>query len=181
MELPERKIGRARQERLLMAAHRHVRRSAALPPRPIFAVVTRGGLGGLGPFAHLAPLPLMIVALGFGLVHGATAALLGDGASVDLAASRQSAWATPGSIAAPAWLAVDAASGAPARRTRSADPQPFADLGALAPAAFLAMAIILWLVVATISFGSLDEALNPIRARAYILLDNDRSRTGARR
>ena len=41
----------------------------------IFAVVIRGGLGGLF-FAHLAPLPLMIIGLGFGLRHCVTAALL---------------------------------------------------------------------------------------------------------
>ncbi len=135
----------------------------------IFAVVARGGLGGL-LFAHVAPLPLMIVAFGFGLVHGATAALL---ATVIL-----SIWPHPVVgmgyallVAAPAWMAVYAASGAP-RGGRDLLTRNLPAWSALAPAAFLAMAIILWLVVATISFGSLDEALNPIRARAYILLDN---------
>ena len=41
----------------------------------IFAVVTRGGAGGL-MLAHLAPLPIMIIALGYGVRHGASAALL---------------------------------------------------------------------------------------------------------
>jgi uncharacterized protein YybS (DUF2232 family) len=134
----------------------------------IFAVVARGGLGGL-LFAHLAPLPLTIIAFGFGLLHGATAAIL---ATIIL-----SIWPHPVIgmgyallIAAPAWLAVYAASGAP-RGGRDLLTRNLPGWAALAPAGFIAMAVILWLLVATISFGSLDEALNPIRARAFILLD----------
>lgn len=135
----------------------------------IFAVVARGGFGGL-LFAHVAPLPLMIVAFAFGLVHGATAAIL---ATVIL-----SIWPHPVIgmgygllVAGPAWLAVYAASGAP-RGGRDVLTRNVPGWAALAPAAFLATAIILWIIVATLSFGSVDEALNPIRARAYILLDN---------
>jgi uncharacterized protein YybS (DUF2232 family) len=134
----------------------------------IFAVVARGGLGGL-LFAHLAPLPIMIVAFAFGLIHGATAAIL---ATVIL-----SFWPHPVIgmayallVAAPAWSAVYAASGAP-RSGRDRLTSNLPGWAALAPATFLATAIILWLVVATLVFGSVDEALNPIRARAFILLD----------
>lgn len=141
---------------------------AGLAAATIFAVVSRGGLGGL-VFAHLAPLPLTIVAFGFGLVHGATAAIL---ATIIL-----SVWPHPVIgmgyallVAAPAWLAVYAASGAP-RGGRDVLTRNLPGWAALAPAAFLSLAIILWIVVASISFGSLDEALNPIRARAFILLD----------
>ena len=42
----------------------------------VFAVLARGGgFGGL-LLGHLAPLPIMIVALGLGVVHGATSALV---------------------------------------------------------------------------------------------------------
>jgi uncharacterized protein YybS (DUF2232 family) len=134
----------------------------------IFAVVARGGFGGL-LIAHLAPLPIMIVAFAFGLIHGATSAIL---ASIIL-----TFWPHPVIgmgyallIAAPAWSAVYAALGAP-RGGRNRLTRNLPGWAALAPATFLAMAIILWLIVATLAFGSLDEALNPIRARAFILLD----------
>ncbi|MGD9544779.1 MAG: DUF2232 domain-containing protein [Methylocystis sp.] len=134
----------------------------------IFAVVARGGVGGL-LLAHLAPLPIMIVAFAFGLIHGGTAAIL---ATVIL-----SFWPHPVIgmaygllIAAPAWSAVYAALGAP-RGGRDRLTRNLPGWAALAPAIFLAAAIILWLIVATIVFGSLDDALNPIRARAFILLD----------
>jgi hypothetical protein len=77
----------------------------------IFAVVVRGGIGGI-LLAHVAPLPIMIVAFAFGLIHGATAAIL--------AAIILSFWPHPVVgmgyallIAAPAWSAVYAALGAP--------------------------------------------------------------------
>ncbi len=134
----------------------------------IFAVVVRGGLGGI-LLAHLAPLTIMIVGLAFGLIHGATSAIL---ASVIL-----SLWLNPVIgmayallIAAPAWTAVYAASGAP-RGGRDLLTSNLPGWAALAPAVFLATAIIFWLIVASVIFGSLDEALNPIRARAFILLD----------
>lgn len=134
----------------------------------IFAVVVRGGIGGI-LLAHVAPLPIMIVAFAFGLIHGATAAIL--------AAIILSFWPHPVVgigyallIAAPAWSAVYAALGAP-RGGRDRLTSHLPAWAALAPATFLAAAIILWLIVATVVFGSLDEALNPIRARAFILLD----------
>lgn len=134
----------------------------------IAAVVTRGGFGGL-LFAHLAPLPLVIVALGFGVSHGATAALI---ATVILSfyAHPVIGMAYALLVAGPAWLGAYVASGAP-RGRRDLVVANVSSWACLAPAALLAAAVILWLVVATISFGSLDEALNPIRARAFLLLD----------
>ncbi|MCC3243878.1 YybS family protein [Methylocystis sp. WRRC1] len=134
----------------------------------IFAVVARGGFGGL-LFAHLAPLPLMIVALGFGVRHGFSAAIV---ATVIL-----SIWLHPVIgmayallVAGPGWFAAYVASGAP-RGRRDLVTAHVSSWASLAPATVLATAILLWIIVATISFGSIDEALNPIRARAFILLD----------
>lgn len=134
----------------------------------IFAVVLRGGLGGL-LFAHLAPLPLAIVALGFGMRHGATSAIL---ATVIL-----SIWPHPVVgmsyallVAMPAWLAAYAASGAP-RGDRDLLTAQTSSWAALAPAAMLSVAVILWIIVAAVQFGSLDEALSTIRGRLYLLLD----------
>ena len=101
----------------------------------IFAVVARGGFGGL-LLAHLAPLPIMIVAFAFGLIHGATAAIL---ASIILIF-----WPHPVIgmgyallIAAPAWSAVYAALGAP-RGGRDRLTRNLPGWAALAPATFLA-------------------------------------------
>jgi hypothetical protein len=132
----------------------------------IAAVVARGGFG----FAHLAPLPLAIVALGFGVIHGATAAIAAtlllsvlSGAGLGMAYALL--------VAIPAWLAAYAASGAP-RDRRDLIGANYSSWACLAAAGALAFAVILWLVVATFSYGSLDEALNPIRARAFLMLDS---------
>lgn len=132
-------------------------------------VVIRGGLGGL-LFAHLAPLPLVIVTLGFGVAHGATAAIL---ATVILSfyPSPVHGMAYALLVAAPAWLGGYVASGAP-RGRRDMVTANVSSWASLAPGVILAAAVILWLIVATITFGSIDEALNPIRARAFLLLDS---------
>ena len=134
----------------------------------IGAVVVRGGLGGL-VFAHLAPLPLLIVALGFGVVHGATAALTAT-IILSLALHPVIGMGYALLIAAPAWLAAYVASGAP-RNGRDFITRHVTSSACLSAAGVLAGVVILWLIVATISFGSLEEALNPIRARAFIILD----------
>jgi hypothetical protein len=48
-------------------------RFSAASRRQIFTVVARGG--GRLLLAHLAPLPIMIIAFAFGLIHGATSAI----------------------------------------------------------------------------------------------------------
>lgn len=135
----------------------------------VFAVLARGGgFGGL-LLGHLAPLPIMIVALGLGVVHGATSALV--------ATTVLTVWPHPmigiayGLLfALPAWLAAYAACGAP-RGGRDLVASRLPGWATLAPAAALAAIVIGWMVAATLLFGSFDEALNPIRARAFIVLD----------
>ncbi len=134
----------------------------------IFAVVSRGGLGAL-MMALVAPLPIMIVAMGFGVVHGATTALL---ATVIL-----SFWPHPviGMIyamlvALPAWTAAYAASGAP-RSRRDVIQSNHAAWGVLAPAAIVATAVVAWIIVSTINFGSFDAALSEIQARVFLALE----------
>ncbi|MGJ0509465.1 MAG: DUF2232 domain-containing protein [Methylocystis sp.] len=134
----------------------------------IGAVVVRGGFGGL-IFAHLAPLPLLIVALGFGVVHGATAALAAT-IVLSFAVHPVIGMGYALLVAGPAWLAAYVASGAP-RQGRDFITRNVSSAACLAAAGALAAVVILWLVVATVSFGSLDEALNPIRARAFLILD----------
>jgi hypothetical protein len=134
----------------------------------VFAVVARGGLGGL-LIGHAAPLPIMIVALGFGLGHGATAAIL---ATVIL-----SVWPHPAVgmsyalvIAIPAWLAAYAASGAP-RNRRDLLTKNLPGWAALAPAAVLANVVVVWLIVATLMLGGLDEVLSGVRGRLFLVFD----------
>ena len=134
----------------------------------IFVVVSRGGVGGL-VFAHLAPLPIMIIALGYGVRHGASAALLAT-AILSVYPHPVVGMAYSLMVAGPAWLATYAASGAP-RGKRDLISANYPGWAAFAPAAFITLVVSLWLVVASVSFGSLDEALNPIRARAFIILD----------
>lgn len=134
----------------------------------IFAVVTRGGAGGL-MLAHLAPLPIMIIALGYGVRHGASAALLAT-AILSVYPHPVVGMVYAVMVAGPAWLACYAASGAP-RGRRDFITSNFPGWAALAPAVVIALTVSLWLIVATLSFGSLDDALNPIRARAFIVLD----------
>jgi uncharacterized protein YybS (DUF2232 family) len=76
-------------------------------------------------------------------------------------------------IAAPAWLGAYAGLGAP-RGGRDAIRGNLSSAACLAAGGALAFAVILWLVSASVSLGSLDEALNPIRARAFLLLDQMR-------
>jgi uncharacterized protein YybS (DUF2232 family) len=139
---------------------------AGLAAAAVGAVVTRGGVGGL-LFAHIAPLPIVIIALGFGITHAASTALL---ATVIL-----SIWPHPivGMgyallVALPAFMASYAASGAP-RGGRDLLTKNLSSWAALAPAAMLSMAAIFWIIVASIQFGSLDEALSTVQGRAYLL------------
>jgi uncharacterized protein YybS (DUF2232 family) len=134
----------------------------------IGAVVIRGGLGGV-LFAHLAPLPLVIVSLGFGVVHGATAAIVAT-LILSLFPHPVVGMGYALLVALPAWLASYVASGAP-RGGRDLVKKHLSSWSSLSAASVLAVAVILWLIVATLTFGSLDEALNPIRARAFLLLD----------
>ncbi len=134
----------------------------------IFAVVIRGGLGGLF-FAHLAPLPLMIIGLGFGLRHCVTAALLST-AILSIYPHPVIGMAYGLLVAAPAALAIYAAAGAP-KGGRDLITQDIAGWASLAPASVISIVVIAWLVIASITFGTLDEALNPIRARAFLLID----------
>jgi len=135
----------------------------------VFAVVTKGTSAGT-LFAFLAPLPIMIVALGFGLRHGATSALIATGLL--------SIWPNPVFgfiyaflIAVPALAAAYAAAGAPWRgRDLVASRAPAWAI--LAAGAALAAAISIAVAAAAIRFGGLDEALNPLRARAFLAIED---------
>lgn len=134
----------------------------------VFAVITKGGAGAY-LFCFLSPLPLMIVSLGFGLRHGITAAIIAIGLL--------SIWPNPAFglvyaalVAGPAILAAWLAIGAPFRgRERiSAHASAAAVLGA---ALALALATIVAVSAATLRSGGFDEAINPLRAMAYMAIE----------
>lgn len=134
----------------------------------IFAVVVRGGLGGLF-FAHLAPLPLMIIGMGFGLRHCLTSALIAT-AILSIYPHPVIGMAYGLLVAAPAALAIYATTGAP-KGGRDLIIKDIAGWASLAPASVISIVIIAWLVIASLTSGTLEEALNPIRARAFLLID----------
>jgi uncharacterized protein YybS (DUF2232 family) len=134
----------------------------------VFAVVTKGTLPGL-LLAHLAPLPILIVALAFGLRHGVTSAIIATGLL--------SIWPNPVFglvyaflIAVPAMAAAYAVSGAPYRR-RELLTSHLPAWGVLAAGIALAIATSVAVTAAVIQLGSLDEALNPFRAKAYLIIE----------
>lgn len=126
--------------------------------------------------AHLSPLPLMIVGLGFGVGHAATSALL---ATVLLSLVPQhlplglEEWrfgmAYAMIVAAPSWLSIYAFSGAPLagrdRLTRN-----LSAYAALAPAVALALAAGGALGAAVWQQGSLGEALGYVRGEILLWL-----------
>lgn len=135
----------------------------------VFAVITKGTSAAV-LFAFLAPLPILIVALGFGLRHGATSALIATGLL--------SIWPSPVFgvvyavlVALPALAAAYVASGAVwrGRELASAHAPAWA---VLAAGGVVAAAVSIAVAIAAIRSGGLDEALNPLQARAFIAIED---------
>jgi uncharacterized protein YybS (DUF2232 family) len=142
--------------------------AGGLAAAAVFAVLTKGTGSGL-LLAHLAPLPLMIVALGFGIGHGATAALI---ATLALTIWPHYSFGLfyALAVALPAFLASYAVSGAPwGRRDLIGARRPSFAVGAAAVA--LALGAVAILGFFTYQLGGVEEALNPVRAKAFLLLD----------
>ncbi len=141
----------------------------------VFAVISKGFFAGL-LLAHLSPLPLMIVALAFGVGHGATAALFGavllslwPQQLMGSLSQPQFGMAYGMLVAAPAWLACYAAMGAP-RRGRDRLTAHLPGWALFATAATLVATIGAWVVYETYAKGSLDEVLTEYKARFYLIL-----------
>lgn len=166
--LPERKKLPVPDKSDFSLAHIFGSLGGGLAAAAVFAVITKGTLAGL-LFAHLSPLPIMIVALGFGLRHGATSAIIATGLL--------SIWPHPlfglvyGLLVAfPAILAAFVVSGAPFRG-RDTVTSHFPSWAVLAAGVALAVATSVAVTSAVIHFGSLDEALNPLRAKAFLAIE----------
>jgi hypothetical protein len=167
-ELPDRKKTVLPDKSEFSWSHVGISLSGGLATAAVFAVLTKGMLAGL-LLAHLAPLPIMIVAMGFGLRHGATSAIIAVGL-LSIWPHPQFGFTYAVLIAAPAVLGCWAAAGAPWKgRDLLHDRLPA--WSTLAQGVALVVSVVAVLIAASFYFGSLDEALNPFRARAYIVLD----------
>ncbi len=134
----------------------------------VFAVLSKGMLAGL-LLAHLAPLPIMIVALSLGVGHGATAALIGT--------TLLTIWPHPLfgmgyglMVALPALTACYAAAGAPFWR-RDLLTRNLPSWAALAIAATVSAAVLTFLAIAALSHGTIEEPLAYVQGRFFFALD----------
>jgi hypothetical protein len=130
----------------------------------VFAVLSKGGLAAL-LLAHFAPLPIMIIALGLGIVHGATAALVAA-IAVTLGLHPVFGMAHGLFVALPAWLACYAVVGAP-RKGRDLLPSRGPAFAVLALAVSIASAVILFLAINRFSQGKIDEPLGFLQGILY--------------
>jgi hypothetical protein len=167
-ELPQRKKTALPDKSVFSWTNVGISVGGGLASAAVFAVLTKGTLPAL-LLAHFAPLPLIIVALGFGLRHGATSALIATGLL--------SAWPHPQFgfayavlVATPAMLACWTVIGAP-WRGRDLLSSQLPSWATIAAGAVLALSVSAILAAAAAINGSLDEALNPLQARAYMVLE----------
>jgi hypothetical protein len=167
-ELPQRKKAALPDKSSFSWTNVGISVGGGLASAAVFAVLTKNTLPGL-ILAHFAPLPIVIVALGFGLRHGATAAFIAT-ALLSFWPHPQFGLAYAVFIGAPAVLGCWAAFGAP-WRGRDLISDNLSTWATIAAAAALALSVSAVLAALAASEGSLSEALNPLQARAYILVE----------
>ncbi|WP_162009703.1 DUF2232 domain-containing protein [Methylocystis heyeri] len=134
----------------------------------VFAVLTKGTLAGLA-LAHLAPLPIVIVALGLGVRHGASAAIVGT-IALSFWPHYLFGMAYGLLVALPAWLGCYAAAGAPWGRRDLLS----VNLSAWAVTAIsvaIIGALVLFLSLAYFSHGAIDQPLAYVQGQFYFTLD----------
>lgn len=168
-ELPNWKKTALRDKSEFSWTHVGISLGGGLATAAVFAVLTKKTLAGF-LFAGLAPLPIMIVAMGFGLRHGATSAIIAVGL-LSIWPHPQFGFEYAVLIAAPAMLASWTAAGAP-WRGRDLLSSRLPAWATMAAGAALVASIAAILTAAAFHHGSLDEALNPFRAQAYIALED---------
>ena len=134
----------------------------------VFAVLSKGMLAAL-LLAHLSPLPIMIVALSLGVGHGATAALIGT-AALTIWPHPLFGMAYGLLVALPAWAGCYAIAGAPFRR-RDLLSSRLPAWAVLAMAVIVAGAMALFLAIAALSHGEIEEPLAYLQGRFFFALD----------
>jgi len=167
-ELPERKKTALPDKSVFSWTNVGISVGGGLASAAVFAVLTKGTLSGL-ILAHFAPFPLVIVALGFGLRHGATSAVLAT-ALLSIWPHPQFGFAYAALIAAPAMLGCWVANGAPWRGRDLLENQ-LPTWATIFAAAALAITVSAVLAAVSVASGGFEEAVNPLQARAYLLLE----------
>ncbi len=134
----------------------------------VFAVLSKGMPAGF-LLAHLAPLPIMIVALGLGVGHGATAAIIGT-ALLSIWPSPLFGMAYGLLVALPAWLSCYAVAGAPWGR-RDLLTRHLSSWAVLAPCVALSAGVVFFLGLTALSHGTIEEPLSYVQGMFYFRLD----------
>ncbi len=132
----------------------------------VFAVLGRAEPAGV-LLAQLSPLPVMIIALGLGVGHGATAALIGA-VTLTFALNPLFGMAYGLFVALPAWSACYAAAGAPWWGRRDLLKDHVSSHAATALCATLSAAVILFLGLAFFSHGTIEEPLAYIQGLFFV-------------
>ncbi len=134
----------------------------------VFAVLTKGTMAGV-LLAHLSSLPIVIVALGLGVRHGATAAIIGT-VALTFWPNYLFGMTYGLLVALPAWLACYAAAGAPwgRRDLLAANLSGWAVTGICVA---LILGIVFFLGLTAFSRGAIDEPLSYIQGQIYFTVD----------
>jgi hypothetical protein len=135
----------------------------------VFAVLTNGTPAGV-LLAHFAPLPIVIVALGLGVRHGATAAIIGT-VALTFWPNYLFGMAYGLLVALPAWLACYAAAGAPWGR-RDLLHKNLSAWAVTALCVTLIGGIVLFQGLTHFSHGAIEEPLSYVQGQIYFTLDS---------
>jgi hypothetical protein len=134
----------------------------------VFAVLSKGTTAGLF-LAQLAPLPIMIIALGLGVRNGATAAIIGT-VALTIWPNPLFGMAYGLLVALPAWLACYAVAGAPWGR-RDLLTKNLSAWAVTAICATLIGGVIFFLGLTAFSHGAIDEPLSYVQGKLYFEID----------
>jgi len=135
----------------------------------VFAVLSRGTPGAL-LLSQLSPLPIMIVALGLGPIHGATAAIAGA-IAVTAALGAVFGMAYGLLVALPAFAACYVALGAPLNR-RDRITRRFSANAVTALCLTVGAATVLFAGVNFFSRGQLDEPLGYVQGMFFVEIED---------
>lgn len=135
----------------------------------VFAVLSRGTPGAL-LLSQLSPLPVMIVALGLGAIHGATAAIAGA-VAVTAALGAVFGMSYGLLVALPAFAASYVALGAPLNR-RDRVTRRFSSNAVTALCVAVGGATILFAGVNFFSHGELDEPLGFVQGMFFVEIED---------
>ena len=142
----------------------------------VYAVLSRGPELGPMLLAQLSPLPVMIIALGLGAIHGATAALVGT-IAITAALGPLYGMGYGLLVALPAFVGCYAAAGAPVGR-RDLITRNFSGAAVTAIAAALAAAFIFFAGLSYFSRGGVDEPISFAQGAFFLVFESSLKEQG---